>query len=197
MLSRFLLLAVLLLANPLRADDQKARDENLKLREEVVKLREALVEQQQKALQLAKQADEAKRREVAARLQEQQLRARAEQLLKRVRELEKEIARLKSTTPGRPRERNIPAEKVEGKVKRVGPDGLMVLSVGTDAGLLKGDQLKLFRLDPKPENSKYLGTIEIVEVRATEAVARPTGKLLTPVQPGDRVASSLLKEEKE
>jgi len=197
--TRFLLPALLLLAIPVRADDQKAREENLKLREEIVKLRESLVQQERKALELAKQVEDTKRQAVAAGLEQKALRARAEMLLLRVQELEKEITRLKAGAPAVPPRqgaRNFPTENIEGKVKRVGADGLLVLSVGSDAGLLKGHHLQLYRLDPMPEKSKYLGVVLIIEVRAAEAVARPVGKLPAPVQPGDRVASQLIGEEK-
>ena len=52
--------------------------------------------------------------------------------------------------------------------------------------------IKVFRLDPIPERSRYLGTIEILMVRPHEAVGRPTSRAPMSIRPGDRVASRLL-----
>jgi hypothetical protein len=89
-------------------------------------------------------------------------------------------------------EENPPPEHVEGKVTFVDTaDGYLKLSVGSDAGLTKGHTMKLFRLSPIAEQSRYLGTVEILSVRAHEAVARPLKPLPVPARAGDRVASRL------
>jgi hypothetical protein len=87
-------------------------------------------------------------------------------------------------------ERRPPPDDVRGQVKAVGIDGLVSISVGSDAGLLKGHTLEVFRTEPKPQ---YLGVLQIIEVSPHEAV----GKLLTPqfkklVQTNDQVASKIL-----
>jgi len=86
--------------------------------------------------------------------------------------------------------RRPPPDDVRGQVKAVGADGLVSISVGSDAGLLKGHTLEVFRTEPKPQ---YLGVLQIIEVSPHEAV----GKLLTPqfkklVQANDQVASKIL-----
>jgi hypothetical protein len=86
--------------------------------------------------------------------------------------------------------RRPPPDDVRGQVKAVTPEGLVSISIGSDAGLLKGHTLEVYRTEPKPQ---YLGVIQIVEVAPHEAV----GKLLTPqfkklVQPSDVVASRIL-----
>lgn len=87
-------------------------------------------------------------------------------------------------------ERRPPPDDVRGQVKSVGADGLISISIGSDAGLLKGHTLEVFRTEPKPQ---YLGVVQIIEVSPHEAI----GKLLTPqfkklVQTNDQVASKLL-----
>ncbi len=89
--------------------------------------------------------------------------------------------------------KNPPAENVEGLVKNTDASGLLTITIGSDAGLTKGHTLELFRLNPEaPSQSKYLGTIRILEVEAHQSVAQPVGRLSTPPHRGDRVASRLL-----
>jgi hypothetical protein len=88
--------------------------------------------------------------------------------------------------------KNPPPQDVEGVVRSVNANGLLTISVGSDAGLLKGNTLELFRLAPVRSQSKYLGTVKVVEVKPKEAVCVPVGRLAGPPQPGDRVASRVL-----
>ncbi len=86
--------------------------------------------------------------------------------------------------------RRPPPDDVRGIIKAVGQDGLVSISIGSDAGLLRGHTLEVFRTEPKPQ---YLGVVQIIEVSPHESV----GKLLTPqfkkaVQPNDQVASKIL-----
>jgi hypothetical protein len=93
--------------------------------------------------------------------------------------------------PGAASAKNPPAENVEGLIKQIdAKSGLVTITLGSDAGLAKGHTLEVFRLSPAP---KYLGTIRIVEVTATQAVGRPTERTAA-LQLGDRVASQLLKK---
>jgi hypothetical protein len=85
-----------------------------------------------------------------------------------------------------------PAEDVEGEIRRIDPpSGLVTLSIGSDAGLKKGDTLEAYRLKPE---AKYLGTIQVLEVRPDIAVGRPLSRS-TQVQVGDRVASNILSKQ--
>jgi hypothetical protein len=77
---------------------------------------------------------------------------------------------------------------VEGVVKKVDATGLMVVSVGSDAKVVKGLTLEVYRLGATP---KYLGRVLVVDVTPTEAVCKPSGRLLEPVKVGDRVSSRL------
>jgi hypothetical protein len=89
--------------------------------------------------------------------------------------------------------KNPPPENVEGLIKNTDPSsGLVTLTIGSDAGLSKGHTLEVFRLSSVAHQSKYLGTIRILEVTATQAVGQPTGRMTSPPQAGDRVASHIL-----
>jgi hypothetical protein len=122
---------------------------------------------------------------------------RAQALEKQVTDLTKELENQRTANieklpvgPARSLVRQNPPDDVKGIVKSVTGDGLVSISIGSDAGLLRGHTLEVFRLDPKAE---YFGAIQIVEVSPHEAV----GKLLSPkfakrVQPNDLVASRIL-----
>jgi hypothetical protein len=86
-------------------------------------------------------------------------------------------------------DRNPPAKDVEGEVKAIdAKTGYVTISLGTDAGVAKGNTLEVFRLKPQPS---YLGTLQIVEARATDAVGKLLGKQRS-LQVGDRVASRVV-----
>lgn len=110
----------------------------------------------------------------------------------------REIARLKAPLSGGTAKagngKNPPPEKVEGLVRQVteGPNGLVKITIGSDAGLQKGHTLEVFRLANVADQSKYLGTIKILEVYPTEAVAQPLGRMSGSMQVGDTVASRIL-----
>ena len=88
---------------------------------------------------------------------------------------------------------NPPLDSVEGLIREVSPSGLVRLTIGSDAGLTKGNTLEVYRLNTQvPDQSKYLGRIKIREVTATEAVGEPMGRPTAPLQPGDQVSSRIL-----
>ena len=83
---------------------------------------------------------------------------------------------------------NPPPDNLEGKILRA--DGnLVYISLGSDAGLVKGNTLEVFRLG---QNPKYLGKILIVDVQAHQAVGKTTGRMSGPIQADDRVASRIM-----
>jgi hypothetical protein len=91
----------------------------------------------------------------------------------------KESSAEKSTAPS----------NIEGAIKATDPqNGLVMLSIGSDAGLGKGQTLDVYRLKPQP---KYLGVIQVLDVRLTEAVARPISKPPAPIEVGDQVTSTI------
>jgi hypothetical protein len=88
--------------------------------------------------------------------------------------------------------KNPPAKDVEGVVKRVDANsGLVTISGGSDAGLVKGNTMEVFRLASVPAQSKYLGRIQVLDTTPTEAVCRPVGRMPGVPQVGDRVASRI------
>lgn len=85
--------------------------------------------------------------------------------------------------------KNPAPEDLEGVIKAIDPQsGLVTLSVGSDAGLHKGDTLEVYRLKPQP---KYLGSVRILDVRPIEAVARPTSGTHARIEVGDQVAGRI------
>jgi hypothetical protein len=142
----------------------------------------------------AKQATALKDRLALAAAEHQLLLERTAQLQKRVAELEKDNARLEKGLPAKDPDapknpgRNPPPANVEGAVKSTDSSGLMVITIGSDAGLKKGHTLELFRVASQPQ---YLGMIVIVEVTEKQSVARPVGKLTAAPMPGDNVASKI------
>jgi hypothetical protein len=127
-----------------------------------------------------------------AEIERNAVKDRNQQLEAQLREQAKDLARLKAnggtTTANGPK--NPPPENVEGLVKAV-ESGLVKLSIGSDAGLAKGHTLEAFRLAKVPSQSKYLGTIRILEVTANEAIGQPVGRMAAPLQVGDVVASKI------
>jgi hypothetical protein len=79
-----------------------------------------------------------------------------------------------------------PPANIEGLVKRV-EGALATVSVGSDAGLKKGQTLEVYRLGPKP---LYLGRLRIVDVTATQAVGELVGKAKEAIKAGDQVSSA-------
>ena len=68
----------------------------------------------------------------------------------------------------------------------------MQITLGSDAGLAVGNTMEVFRLNmANPTRSLYLGRIRIVELKATEAIARPVDKMTNKIQVNDNVASQL------
>jgi hypothetical protein len=85
-------------------------------------------------------------------------------------------------------QKNPPRTAIEGLVSKVDTSGLVGLTIGSDAGLSKGNTLEAMRLTTPP---RYLGTLRILEVKPGEAVAQPVGRLTAPLRVGDRVANRI------
>jgi hypothetical protein len=80
-------------------------------------------------------------------------------------------------------------DDIEGAIKATDPkSGLVTINIGSDAGLHKGDSLEVYRLKPEPI---YLGSIQILSVTPTEAVAKPTREPRVPLVVGDRIATAI------
>jgi len=82
-----------------------------------------------------------------------------------------------------------PPTDVTGVIRQVEPNGLVSISIGSDAGLLKGHTLHVYRTSPRPQ---YLGTVTLIEVSPHESVGRMDSAGRKLVKPDDTVASRIL-----
>jgi hypothetical protein len=133
---------------------------------------------------------------VTAEIQARTLQDRNTQLAAKLEDLARERAREKATVAGGAAGKaglgkNPPVENIEGLVRQV-QGNFVKITIGSDANLAKGNTLEVFRLSSIPDQSKYLGTIKIIDVSATEAVGEPMGRMAAPLQVGDHVASRIL-----
>jgi hypothetical protein len=159
------------------------------------KLEAAVMAKDEDIKKLLAVGNELKKEKVNADIARDGYKEMNEGLEKRVRELEIFVANAKKSgvvpVDVKISSENPPPEDIQGFVKRdADPTGLVLLSLGSDAGLAKGHTLEIFRLQPQ---GKYLGRVKIVEVRPYESVGQVIGKPTGPILKDDRVASKLLK----
>ena len=195
--------------NDLRAqvDKQKATIERYGLTGDSVQSEVARLSKQAESLQQmlasankqrdddAKKVEDFRQRAVKAEIDNKSLAARNNELLNVIEEKEKELIKQK-TAPGSSGSaaaavaaNNPPPGDVQGRVKSYDPtSGLLTITIGSDAGILKNHTLQVYRLDPR---GQYVGTLRILEVRPTEAVGKMVGRPLTPVQVNDKVGSKI------
>lgn len=175
-----------------------ATEESKRLNDEVKKLQELAAKREDQIVELQKTTKEAQDRAVGAEINFRTMRDRVQRMGEEIERLAKDNERLKnqglattSTAPGGGPAVKPPPEEVEGLVLQSDPKtGLVTLSIGSDAGLNKGNTLDVFRLQPKPE---YVGMVRIVDSRPHESVARAMMPLRAgPIQKGDRVGSNIL-----
>ncbi|HTU90126.1 MAG TPA: hypothetical protein VMF69_08635 [Gemmataceae bacterium] len=114
----------------------------------------------------------------------------------KVEELLRQKPTEESSPPSRGGGKNPSVKNVEGLVKSVDKGGLLTLSIGSDAGLSKGQTLELFVMPHKPpiDDAHPYGTVRIVEVEAHQAVAQPVGGLKRKPHQGDRIIGQILKK---
>lgn len=162
------------------------------LRQERARLEQALAELEARKAELAQAARDRDRfRQLAAahEIEAKTLKERSARLEQELQRLTQQLNRENRDAPAKPPAGNPPPRNLRGVIKRVEPgSGLLVISLGLDAGLQKGHTLEVFRLKPRPA---YLGMIRILDVRATEAVAEAVRKGPMTIEPGDEVASQI------
>ncbi len=169
-----------------------------KRQEDVSQLRETLRKERENNNTLVKKNAELADQATVAQIERRAVQEQNGRLEKQLQQVYKDMARIRangggSTTMARSGGKNPPQEDVEGLVKNTDPSGLMTITIGSDAGLSKGHTLELFRVNTaSPSQSRYLGTVRILEAEAHQAVVQPVGRLSAPPQPGDRVASRIL-----
>jgi len=162
------------------------------------KLRETLKKETDENARLVNESNKMRERAVAAEIQFTALKEINGRLEKSLQDQARDLARVKANLGGSAVARgganakNPPPENVEGLIKQTDPSGLVTITIGTDAGVTKGNTMEVFRLAAVPSQSKYLGTIRIIEAGHNYAVGQPMGKMLAQPQAGDRVASRIL-----
>ena len=145
-----------------------------------------------KLLELEKDKRELRDRAVASGNEAKAQQDRNEQLLAQLEQMSRDLQRAQTVSRGgkpSPSD-NPPPEDVEGVVTQVDAQtGYITISIGSDAGLSRGNTLEVYRL----KEGRYLGTIRILEVRSSEAVAKPV--VFTPgrtaIRVGDHVSSKI------
>lgn len=196
------------LRNDLVQLQTKSRQENalsttqgsevVKRQEDVSQLRDTLRKERENNNVLVKKNAELTDQATVAQIERRSVQEQNGRLEKQLQQVYKDMARIRangggSTTMARSGSKNPPQEDVEGLVKNTDPSGLMTITIGSDAGLSKGHTLELFRVNTSsPSQSRYLGTVRILEAEAHQAVVQPVGRLSAPPQSGDHVASRIL-----
>ncbi|MCS7166340.1 MAG: hypothetical protein RMI91_02350 [Gemmatales bacterium] len=192
--------------------DKRADDVENKFKESQVRLQQLLAEldNKQKELVLVNQQLTRTLAEVQEQMRQTELerirRVEQEQarrvLEERVKQLSQEITRLQGeierertqalaaeVKPGQIVARP-PAVNVRGQILRIGNNGLVEISLGSDDGLLRNHTLEVFRLEPKPD---YVGRIVVLEVEPHRAVAQFLNREhAKSARVGDVVASHIL-----
>ena len=175
-----------------------ARAEADKHQAESADTRVRLAAEEKKNLDLVEARDKEKDERVAASIRATSFEQRMLQLEKENDKLARDNQRLVAggvsvTTAMKKEGPNPPLDSVEGQISEVDPSGLVRITIGSDAGLVKGNTLEVYRLNTQiPDQSKYLGRLRLIEVRNTEAVGQLMGKPPVPPQPGDTVSSKIL-----
>ncbi|MFO0930634.1 MAG: hypothetical protein U0736_26990 [Gemmataceae bacterium] len=154
-------------------------------------LRQQIKDELDKNGKLVQETNQMRDDKVQAEILARTLKDRNSQLEEALRKVQVDLAQAK-TLGGRSgmaaAGANPPPENLEGLVRRA-EGNLVTISLGSDAGLARNQTMEVFRLGQLP---KYIGRIRIVEVTPTQAVGQATGKLTTPIQVGDRVASRIV-----
>ncbi|HEY1861108.1 MAG TPA: hypothetical protein VGG61_12175 [Gemmataceae bacterium] len=163
--------------------------------EEVKRLEMANLAQADQIKKVLENNNDLRKDKVNADIQKAAFEEMNQGLEKRVRELEETVKKAKQSgvvlSGGSSAADNPPPEDVQGVVKKdADAGGLVLVSIGTDAGIVKGHTLEVFRLGATP---KYLGKIRIIETHPYESVGQVIGKANGPILKDDHVASKLLK----
>ncbi len=146
---------------------------------------------------ISKDLEQTRAKEISERISAQTFKSTNERLEVQLREMAKDMERAKTGGTSalaqiNKASKNPPPDNIEGMVKATDASGLIKISIGSDAGLTKGHTLEVFRLSAVATQSKYLGTVRILDVTPNEAVAQPVKPLSDKPIAGDRVASRIL-----
>lgn len=176
---------------------QTAVAESSRRQEQNAQMSEILKAEVKRNSEISAQLEQTRAKEIAERISAQTFKSTNERLEVQLREMAKDMERAKvggtsALTQINKASKNPPPDNIEGMVKVADASGLIKISIGSDAGLTKGHTLEVFRLSAVATQSKYLGTVRILEVTPNEAVAQPVKPLSDKPIAGDRVASRIL-----
>ncbi len=176
---------------------QTAVAESSRRQEQNAQMSEILKAEVKRNSEISKELEQTRAKEISERISAQTFRSTNERLEVQLREMAKDFERAKTggssaLAQSNKASKNPPPDNIEGMVKVADASGLIKISIGSDAGLTKGHTLEVFRLSAVATQSKYLGTVRILEVTPNEAVAQPVKPLSDKPIAGDRVASRIL-----
>ena len=176
---------------------QTAVAESSRRQEQNAQMSEILKAEVKRNSDISKELEQTRSKEISERIAAQTFKSTNERLEVQLREMAKDFERTKSggtsaLAQTNKASKNPPPDNIEGMVKVADASGLIKISIGSDAGLTKGHTLEVFRLSAVATQSKYLGTVRILEVTPNEAVAQPVKPLSDKPMAGDRVASRIL-----
>jgi hypothetical protein len=176
---------------------QTAVAESSRRQEQNAQMSEILKAEVKRNADISKDLEQMRAKEISERISAQTFKSTNERLEVQLREMAKDMERAKAggtsaLTQVNKASKNPPPDNIEGMVKATDASGLIKISIGSDAGLTKGHTLEVFRLSAVATQSKYLGTVRILDVTPNEAVAQPVKPLSDKPIAGDRVASRIL-----
>jgi hypothetical protein len=177
------------------AELQALRDELKRNRDEIKALQASIKKREAQILELEAQVRQYKNQAIANETMLKATLLRIEQMLSQINDLTRRLAGKDGgkDDPQRDAAANPPTTYVKGTILKLGNEGLMEISLGSDHGIARGNTLEVFRLEPRPE---YLGMIRIVDLRYQTSIGRMVkmapGK--KEIKAGDIVASSLTSE---
>ena len=171
--------------------------ESSRRQEQNAQMSEILKAEVKRNADISKDLEQTRAKEISERISAQTFKSTNERLEVQLREMAKDMERAKTGGTSalaqvNKASKNPPPDNIEGMVKVADASGLIKISIGSDAGLTKGHTLEVFRLSAVATQSKYLGTVRILEVTPNEAVAQPVKPLSDKPIAGDRVASRIL-----
>jgi len=160
--------------------------------EEFQKVRTLLEQERKENITLVEANNDLRQKAVTANIERQTVQDQNTRMLAQLQETQRALAeaqRRGGSSRSFVSNTNPPPENVEGLIKTADPSGLVTITIGSDAGIARGQTLQVYRLTPAP---RYLGTIRILDVSNNQAVGQPIGRMAVPPQPGDHVSSRIL-----
>lgn len=127
---------------------------------------------------LKKEVEAIKQQLISEQLKGKALLEKNEALLKQVEESTRRLTQQTKTVTAKPvsLEKVKPAPATRGKVTELDATRqLIVVNLGTDAGVKVGDTLEVFRVAAEPKESLYLGQATVVRTTETSSVCRFSG----------------------